>query len=112
LGEYEKARELNKETLARCWRVLGDDNPDTLKTAANLAVDLHRLGEYQIARELNEDILARSRQVFGCDDSVTVGIAENLARNLRELGEYEMIRTLLGGKDPDTTSTGDNVFLE
>ena len=40
LGEYEAARELDEDTLARRRRVLGEDHPDTLDSAGNLAVDL------------------------------------------------------------------------
>jgi hypothetical protein len=31
--------------------VLGDDHPNTLGSASNLARDLHALGEHQAARE-------------------------------------------------------------
>jgi hypothetical protein len=45
LGEYQKARALDEDTLARRRRVLGDDHPDTLISANNLAADLRALGE-------------------------------------------------------------------
>lgn len=54
MGRYTEARELNEDTLAR-RRVLGDDHPNTLTSAANLAADLKNLGEHQAARELDED---------------------------------------------------------
>ncbi len=38
----------------RVCRVLGEDHPDTLRSANNLASDLRNLGEYQAARELGE----------------------------------------------------------
>jgi hypothetical protein len=34
LGEYQAARELNEDTLARRRRVLGDDHPETMGSAA------------------------------------------------------------------------------
>jgi len=34
LGEYQAARELNEDILARRRRVLGDDHPDTMMAAA------------------------------------------------------------------------------
>ncbi|WP_026207945.1 FxSxx-COOH system tetratricopeptide repeat protein, partial [Catelliglobosispora koreensis] len=52
LGEYERARQLDEDTLARRRRVLGDDHPDTLMSAHNLAVDLSNLGEHERARQL------------------------------------------------------------
>jgi hypothetical protein len=37
LGEYERAQELCEETLARQVRVSGEDHPDALVAAINLA---------------------------------------------------------------------------
>ncbi|MGH3823264.1 MAG: tetratricopeptide repeat protein [Pseudonocardiaceae bacterium] len=45
---------LNEDTLTRRRQVLGEDHPDTLLSANNLALDLHALGEYQQARTLEE----------------------------------------------------------
>lgn len=45
LGEYQAARDLDQDTLARRRRVLGDDHPDTLASAGHLAADRHALGE-------------------------------------------------------------------
>ena len=47
LGEYQRARALDEDALARRRRVLGDDHPDTLISANNLAADLHALGEHE-----------------------------------------------------------------
>jgi hypothetical protein len=51
--------QLDEDTLARRRRDLGEDHPDTLAAASNLAVSLRAAGEYQAARELDEDTLAR-----------------------------------------------------
>jgi hypothetical protein len=59
LGEAQAARELAADTLARCRRVLGDDNPVTLYSAAVLAIALAVLGEAQAAQELAADTLAK-----------------------------------------------------
>ena len=40
MGRYAEARELDEDTLARRRRVLGEDHPDTLISANNLANDL------------------------------------------------------------------------
>jgi hypothetical protein len=45
LGEYQQARTLAEDTLARLRRVLGEDDPSTRQSAANLADVLRRLGE-------------------------------------------------------------------
>ena len=67
--------------------MLGEDHPDTLTSANNLAIDLRALGDHQAARELDEDTLARRRRVLGEDHPDTLTSANNLAVDLRALGE-------------------------
>ena len=71
LGEYQAARELNDDILARRRRVLGDDHPDTMGSAAfdlilrgldiggepswMAAIREANKRRQQEARELNED---------------------------------------------------------
>ena len=59
--------------------MLGEDHPDTLVSASNLAIDLRDLGEHQAARDLDEDTLARRRRVLGEDHPDTLSSASNLA---------------------------------
>jgi hypothetical protein len=47
LGEYQQARALDQDTLARRRRVLGNHHPDTLISANNLAADLRALGMHE-----------------------------------------------------------------
>jgi Tetratricopeptide repeat len=77
LGEYERARDVDEDTLARFRRVLGDDHPHTLISASNLASDLRALAEWERARELDQDTLTRFRRVFGEDDPNTLISANN-----------------------------------
>ena len=67
--------------------MLGEDHPDTLNSANNLADELRKLGEYQAARELYQDTLARRRRVLGEDHPDTLTSANNLAVDLRALDE-------------------------
>jgi hypothetical protein len=69
--------------------VLGEDHPETLRTAGNLAADLRSLGEHQAARELDEDTLDRRRRVLGDDHPDTLASADNLAADLHALGETD-----------------------
>ena len=89
MGRYAEAGELDEDTLARSRRVLGDDHPDTLTSAHNLAFDLRNLGEHQAARELDQDTLARKRRVLGDDHPHTLTSANNLAVDLRARGETD-----------------------
>ena len=36
LGDYQQARQVKSNTVTRGRRVLGDDDPDTLRSASNL----------------------------------------------------------------------------
>jgi hypothetical protein len=83
------ARDLHQDILARRRRVLGEDHPDTLRSANRLAIDLSNLGEHRAARDLNEDTLARRRRVLGGDHPSTLSSASNLAADLRALGEAD-----------------------
>jgi hypothetical protein len=40
---------MHEDTLARYRRVFGDDHPDTLRSAASLAMTLRDLGDHQAA---------------------------------------------------------------
>lgn len=62
LGEQAVTRELDQDTLARRRRVLGEDHPDTLWSASNLAADLRALGETQAADNLAGGIAKRRRK--------------------------------------------------
>ena len=104
--------QLDEDILARRRRDLGEDHPDTLAAASNLATIVHHRGEYQAARELGEDTLARRRRVLGEDHPDTLASADNLAFSLqgvrgqaaRELGEDTLARRrrVLGEDHPDT----------
>lgn len=84
---FERAHQLYRDTL-------GEDHPDTLESASNLALDLCALGEYQQARELDEDTLTRSRRVLGENHPSTLTSASNLASDLHALGEDQQARGL------------------
>ncbi|WP_405566925.1 tetratricopeptide repeat protein [Streptomyces sp. NBC_01167] len=66
---------MTEDLLERQRRVLGDDHPDTLRAAANLAVDLAASGEVEAARALGEDTLERQRRVLGEDHPNTLRTA-------------------------------------
>jgi hypothetical protein len=69
--------------------VLGEDHPDTLISATNLAKDLRALGEVPAALDLDRDTLGRRRRVLGQDHPDTLASATNLAIDLRALGEAD-----------------------
>ena len=48
--------------------MLGEDHPDTLTSASNLAVDLRALGEEKAARELDHDTEMRRKRSRDSDE--------------------------------------------
>ena len=59
--------------------MLGDNHPDTLISASQLALDLFGLGIYPRARDLQEETLGRRRRILGDDHPDTLTSASGLA---------------------------------
>jgi tetratricopeptide (TPR) repeat protein len=113
LGELGLARSLHQRALNLRRSSLGDDQPDTLESANNLAADLWALGQYEQARQLGEDTLIRRRQVLGVNHPDALESANDLAVYLGAVGQQEAARKLgedtlcrrrreLGDDHPDT----------
>ncbi len=121
-GEPASARPLLERALRLRRSMLGEDHPDTLDSANNLALNLHELGQYEQARQLNDDTLTR-RRVLGEDHPDTLDSANNLAVNLDMLGLHEQARHLdddtltsrrrvLGEDHPDTLNSASNLAYD
>jgi len=80
--------------LTRSRRILGEDHPDALASANNLAVRVAVLGDHEQARRLDADTLARLRRILGDDHADTLGSAGNLALGLDALGRTDEARRL------------------
>jgi hypothetical protein len=78
LGETESAQQLDEDTLARRRRTLGQDHPDTLTSAHNLAATLEMLGRHKEALALHQDTYERRRRVLGDDHPHTLASARHL----------------------------------
>ena len=68
-------------------RVLGEDHPDTLISASNLAETLRALGDLAGARDLHQRTYDTRRRVLGDDHPDTLASAGNLASTLHDLGD-------------------------
>ena len=106
---YERAYDVRRGRF-------GEDHPDTLASASNLALSLWWLGAYQRARELDELTLARRRRILGEDRPETLTSASQLANDLFSLGNYPQAcelqddildrqRRILGDDHPDTLTS-------
>jgi len=122
-GEPDTARPLFERAFTDRRRMLGEDHPDTLGSAHNLALVLWALGEYEQARQLDEDTLTRLRRVLGENHPDTLTSANNLAADLRALGEHERARQLnedtltrrrrvLGENHPSTLTSTHNLAVD
>ena len=81
--------------LHRAWSAsLGEDHPNTLFAANNLARCSHGLADYERARMLDQDTFTRRRRILGEDHPYTLYSASNLARDLQTLGDYHRAREL------------------
>ncbi|MFF7452559.1 MULTISPECIES: FxSxx-COOH system tetratricopeptide repeat protein [unclassified Streptomyces] len=121
--DYERARALNEDTLARHRRLHGDEHPATLASANNLAALLWRLGRNEEALALNEKTLETRRRVLGLDHPDTLSTASNLAIRLAEVGRVgeavvlgeetlAVQRRMLGVEHPDTLRTAHNLAVD
>jgi hypothetical protein len=93
-GDYPTSLSLAQATYGRWVEILGEDHPDTLAAAANLAATLWSTGDYAGARTLDERVLDRRREVLGEDHPSTLAAAASLAATLRSTGDYAGARTL------------------
>ena len=89
LGEFQRARAFDEDTLTRRRLVLGENHPDTLTSTSQLANDLLGLGNYLEARKLQEEVLSRRRRILGDDHPDTLNSADLLSGVLWSLGEYQ-----------------------
>lgn len=122
-GEPASARPLHERALRLRRTVLGEDHPDTLESAINLATNLHMLGQHEQARQLIDDTFTRYRRVLGEDHPHTLNSASSLACYLRALGHYEQARQLqqdtltrrrrvLGDDHPRTLASASNLVAD
>jgi hypothetical protein len=81
--------------------VLGEEHPDTLMSASNLATSLANQGKYAEADELLQAMLAVSRRVLGPSHPTTLSAAEsldNVQSVMRSGRPTDLSRTKRGSK--------------
>ncbi|MEU4517379.1 FxSxx-COOH system tetratricopeptide repeat protein, partial [Amycolatopsis sp. NPDC024027] len=119
-GDPHTALPLFKRAYTLYEGLLGEDHPNTLSSANNLADTFRALGEHQQARDLDEYILALGKRVLGDNHPNILTSASNLALDLVALGEYQRARELnedtlarrkrvLGDNHPDTLGSAHNL---
>ncbi|WP_261574322.1 FxSxx-COOH system tetratricopeptide repeat protein [Frankia gtarii] len=94
-GDYRTAASLSRQAYTRWTAQLGEDHPDTITAAHNLARVVREQGDYAAARALFDDVLTRRRRTLGEDHPDTITTAHNLARVVGDQGDYAAARSML-----------------
>ncbi len=76
-------------------RVLGEEHPDTLTSAGNLASSLWGLGKYAQAERVEREVLGVKRRVLGEEHPETLMSASNLASSLSDQGKHAEAEQIL-----------------
>ena len=113
LGRRAEAEQLDRQVLAIRRRRFGSEDPATLKSMNNLAVDMVQDGRYREAEELQQTVLQAERRTLGPENPSTLMSMANLGDTVSREGKYrdaeklkrdalEIRRRLLGADHPDT----------
>ncbi|MGZ3480327.1 MAG: tetratricopeptide repeat protein [Myxococcaceae bacterium] len=122
LGLYPRAVELLQRAVAVRTRVLGVDDPDTLRSSSKLGATYTRSARYPEAERVLANALDRSRRVNGPDHPDTLGMLGNLGTLAMFQGRFahaeeldrrvlEGRRRVLGAEHPDTLTAMNNLAL-
>ena len=94
LGLYPRAYELAKRALDSRLSLLGENDPKTLESMAQLGWILTREGHYPEAEKLERQALVSERRILGPDDPITLVTIDHLAVTVQNQGHYEEEETL------------------
>jgi eukaryotic-like serine/threonine-protein kinase len=95
LGLYARAQTLLQQAVDIRRRVLGPENPDTLRSMSNLSRTLDHQGHYAEAESLIRQTLDTERKVLGPEHLDTVWSISNLGVSLTRDGRYADAEKLL-----------------
>ena len=120
LGLLSESHSLLERTLAVQQRVLGPENPDTLRTASLLGMVLRKEGHPEETEKLDRETLAIQTRVLGPENRDTLATMSGLANALMWEGKtaeaekldrelVETRRKVLGPEDPETVRSIDNL---
>ena len=113
LGLYPHAQSLQQQALQIRQRILGAENPDTLKSASSLVYILFHEGHYAEAEKLDRETLEVQRRVLGPENPDTLDSMNIRAILLQTQGHraeaekldretFDTRRRVLGPENPDT----------
>ena len=103
-GKLAEAEKLHREAYTLRQRKFGDQNPGTLLTLNNLAVNLSHQKRYVEAEKLLRDVSAVRRRVLAQEHPDTLTTINNLAVSLDGQGKQSDTRVLLEGVGGDLSA--------
>jgi serine/threonine protein kinase/tetratricopeptide (TPR) repeat protein len=120
LGLYPRSQALLQQSLEIRQRLLGAENPDTLRSMHSLSLVLERQGRYKEAEELDRQTIAAEQRILGPQHLNTLATTNALAVVLRSEGHYaeaeklnrqtlEVERRVLGPQHLSTLDTMHNL---
>jgi eukaryotic-like serine/threonine-protein kinase len=120
LGLYPRSQALLQQSLEIRQRLLGAENPDTLRSMHSLSLVLERQGRYKEAEELDRQTIAAEQRILGPQHPNTLATTNALAVVLRSEGHYaeseklnrqtlEAERRVLGSEHLSTLGTMQNL---
>jgi tetratricopeptide (TPR) repeat protein len=93
-NDYESALEMANKAYESCTRVFGEQHPDTLAVAINLANILRTVDRTEDALQLAENVVERYKNIYGTDHPYTYACSGNLAMIRRQAKDAENARLL------------------
>jgi serine/threonine protein kinase len=120
LGLYPRADALERQAIEIRRRILGPENPDTLRSMSDLGATLWGEGRYPESEKILRETLDIQRRVVGPEHPDTLSSMNGLANALileNHLPEGEALdrktldlrRRVLGPEHPDTLASMDNL---
>ena len=104
-GKYAEAEAMQRQTLRLSKTVLGNDQPDTLRSMNNLANSLRQQGKYAEAEAMHRQTLQLRETVLGKDHPDTLKSMNNLAESLRQQGKHAEAEAIRRSADGGTGQT-------
>jgi serine/threonine protein kinase len=122
LGLYPRAQSLQQRAIGIRQRVLGQENPETLRSMRALALTLEQEGHFAEAETLQRQTLDAQRRVIGPEHPDTLTSLHNLASVLDDEAHFpeaekldrevfDTRRRILGPEDPATIKSMSNLAL-
>jgi endonuclease V-like protein UPF0215 family len=119
-GQWLEALRLEEQVAEVCWRTLGEDHPDTLRSMHSLAIYFSEAGRQPEALRLGEQVAEARRRTLGEDHPDTLRSMHSLAIYFNEAGRWpealrlaeqvaEVRRRTLGEDHPDTLRSMHNL---